>query len=442
MNVQSFRMPAPLIGLLLCGLLLADTATAQARVLASTIADDAQYQALSSATLPAVDVMLHVWAARDTGLGLAPLEREIYGVLQAVSDPDLRTPAIRITEMGGIGSSLYNADAPAAAAIADRFIVAWVGSEPGVNGRRIYTRTINAGSGAFGQVRRISEQATSPAGALEDRRPVIACRPQNTCLVVWERPQVRGDLSTAELMGRHINSDGLPIGAEFQVSAMGGAQGPDRYATLADLTHLTVPDRYVVAWEGKRAEADAQVHVYVSRISGTSTSASATLRATSSTASQTMAAVQSIADGSRFLFGWRPNLGNELRIAAWDSTPAPVGGGQISETPQPAGQRLVRAADGAMLLHAKTGFSDSTLRVRPLDADGRALGDYISLLAAADLPEGFRLVGQHELHASSATRMRAISLITREQAEPGRYRLISIERDLNPTEFSFADGFE
>ncbi len=425
-------------------LLLICSVQAQPRILASTIAEDGQFQALRSASLPAHDVVLHAWSARDTGLGLAEFEREIYVVVQSISDPDLRTPAVRVTEMGGIGDSRYSADAPAVVGLGDRFIIAWVGTEPGVSGQRIYARTLNAGSGGLGPVRRISEEATSPAGNLNDRRPTIACRStQDTCLVVWERPQRSGDLLSIELMGRHVNAQGLPLGAEFQISAMGAAQGPDRYASLADVTHIAAQDRYIVAWEGRRAEADGQLHVYLSIVNGTSNSASLTMRATPDTDRQSSAAVQAVGNGPGFLFGWRPGLGSQIRVAPWDAFPPPTGAGQLVDLmAQPGNPGLIQADDGALLLHARTGLNDFSLWLTQLDADGRSLGEPALVLVPEDLPPGFRLTGRHEIHASSASRLRAVSLIVSDQNGPRVFHLISLDRDLAVSDAIFADGFE
>lgn len=424
-------------------LALADSARAQApRVLASTVATEAYFEGLDSACIPSADVCLHVWRALDPGRGLATAEGEVYALAQSLADPALQTGAYRLSEMGGVGDARWQARSPALATLNDRFLVVWIGEEPGVSGRRVYLRTVSATSGGAGVLHRVSEQAfeAGSGAVLDDRAPAIGCRPQQRdCLVVWARYTRPGELLSAEIHGRVVDADGRILGGEFRVSGMGAASGPDRYASAPRLAYLAGADRYLVAWDGRRAEADGHTHGYAASVPGPGGNASPTVRSTSGSGEQRLLAPLALPGDTRALLAWDHD-DDTVRVAPWDATPAPVGASQGHSLHSVGTLSWTLDGLGQPLLASRRGQASPAVWVLPVDSAAQARGPAREVLRAAQLPEGTVLRGAPHVHAVDPESLRVVALVGPAVGASGTMHLISHED--RHGEFAFADGFE
>jgi len=135
--------------------------------------------------------------------------------------------------------------APAVAATADAFVVAWSSYGQDGNGDGIFARRLGADGAPLG-----SEFAVNQFSSRDQSYPAVAAQGSGAFLVVWE--STGQDTNGRGVFGRRFNSSGAAIGSEFQVPDDGG--GDERRPAVAALAD----GAFAVAWMSDRADGDGR----------------------------------------------------------------------------------------------------------------------------------------------------------------------------------------
>lgn len=138
-----------------------------------------------------------------------------------------------------------------------QYLVVWTDEREAERGGDIYGRRVSSSETVIGLDFRIS----GDGAVAHDRNPAVAWNETaDEYLVVWQDER---DLATrgADIYGRRISAAGVPIGADFRISA---ASGQELYPAVA---WNRTENQYLVVWQDGRRAATRGDDIYGQRVS-------------------------------------------------------------------------------------------------------------------------------------------------------------------------------
>lgn len=232
---------------------------------------------------PAADEYLVVWAGDDGENGLVDEEFEIWGQrLDGATAAEIGTDDFRISDLGGTGSTFFDASDPDVAynAIDDEYLVVWHGDDdvaPLVDGElEIFGQRIDGATGAEVGANDFRVSAIGPDGSTIHfaADPAVAHDPvHDAYLVVWTGTELAlsASLFGLEIYGQRLDAAGTAIGGDLLLSDVGGI---DEFAFDADFPDVVVDPAtslYVVAFRADDdvdGQVDGELEIHLQAIDG------------------------------------------------------------------------------------------------------------------------------------------------------------------------------
>jgi hypothetical protein len=205
---------------------------------------------------------LVVWQAQGLSAAFGPFEYEIFGQLLAADGTQIGTNDLRLSDMGGTGSSTYNGLVPDVAFSTPHgeYLVVWSGDDPDggtINDQfEIFAQRVSAAGAEVGSNDfRISDMGPTGSTASDANRPAIAYNAvDDEYLVVWDGDDFGGTTADNELEifgQRLLAATGAETGPDdFRISTQGPAGNLSYKAFEPTVAHDPDDDQYLVVWTG------------------------------------------------------------------------------------------------------------------------------------------------------------------------------------------------
>lgn len=226
---------------------------------------------------------LVVWSGDDNSGSLVEGEYEIFGQRLSGIGAEVGSNDFRISDMGGTGDNLYDANAPAVAYNShdNQYLVVWYGddntggvveSEFEIFGQLLTAAGTGTGSNDF----RISDMGDLGNTNYTAAAPDVAYNSHdNEYLVVWYGEDNTGGLvdNEFEIFGQLLTAAGAGTGSnDFRISDAGGTGSTLYAAYTPSVAYDSVKNEYLVVWYGDENVGgliDAEYEIFGQRLSST-----------------------------------------------------------------------------------------------------------------------------------------------------------------------------
>lgn len=245
--------------------------------------DQPQNESQFTATEPAVaydplaDEFLVVWAGDHGVGGLVDEEVEIFGQrVSAATGLEIGTDDLRISDVGGTGSTFSDARSPDVAynASDDEYLVVWAADDPDagaadneleIHGQRLTSLGGELGANDF----RITSHGPAAHTGYSAVEPAVAHSPDHSEYLVvfsapeaWSQPLGPG----LEIYAQRLDGSGSKVGGALRLSDVGGLAELAFDADTPDVAYAPASQRWIVTFRaddnvGGQIDGEREIHL-------------------------------------------------------------------------------------------------------------------------------------------------------------------------------------
>lgn len=241
--------------------------------------NESQYTATEPAVAynPLADEFLVVWAGDHGVGGLVDEEVEIFGQrISATTGLEIGTDDVRISDVGGTGSTFSDARSPDVAynSIDDEYLVVWAADDPDAgtadNELEIYGQRLTSLGGEIGvNDFRVTTHGPANEPGYSALEPAVAFSPDHSeYLVVFSAPEAWSQAVGPgfEIYAQRLDASASALGGAFRLSDVGGLAELAFDADTPDVAYAPASERWIVVFRaddnvGGQVDGEREVHL-------------------------------------------------------------------------------------------------------------------------------------------------------------------------------------